>query len=81
MITTSLIPLDTNFPEICAFIIGLSCTMWTKMRSLAGLLADGVLTDAFLIPPRPSIPPTNIGKVGVPKKKRKLVTEITFTSK
>ena len=31
---TSLIPLDTNFPEMCAFIIGFSCTVWTKMKSL-----------------------------------------------
>ena len=33
-ITTSLIPLVTNFPEIYAFIIGFSFTMWTKMRPL-----------------------------------------------
>ena len=31
---TSLIPLHTNFPEICAFKIGSSRTVWTKMRSL-----------------------------------------------
>ena len=31
---TSLIPIDTVLPEICAFIIGFSCTVWTKMRSL-----------------------------------------------
>ena len=31
--STSLIPLDTIFPEICAFKIGFSCTIWTKMRS------------------------------------------------
>ena len=30
----SLIPLDTNFPEISAFIIGFSFTVWTKMRPL-----------------------------------------------
>ena len=29
-ITTSLIPLDTILPEICAFIIGFSCNVWTK---------------------------------------------------
>ena len=29
-IATSLIPLVTNFPEICAFIIGFSFTVWTK---------------------------------------------------
>ena len=27
------------------------------MRSLAGSLADGVLADVILIPPRPPIPP------------------------
>ena len=46
--TTSYIPLDTILPEICAFIIGFSCTVWIKMRSLAGSLADGVLADAIL---------------------------------
>ena len=30
------------------------------MRSLAGSLADGVLTDSILIPPCPPIPPANI---------------------
>ena len=34
--TTSLIPLDTILPEKCAFIFGFSCTVWTKMRFLAG---------------------------------------------
>ena len=29
-VATSLIPLVTNFPEICAFIIGFSFTVWTK---------------------------------------------------
>ena len=53
MIATSLIPLD--LPEKCAFIIGFSCTEWTKMRSLAVSLADSVLADAILIPPRPPI--------------------------
>ena len=33
------------------------------MRSLAGSLADGVLADAILIPPRPPIPPINIRMV------------------
>ena len=33
-IATSLIPLVTNFPEISAFIIGFSFTVWTKMRPL-----------------------------------------------
>ena len=55
MNATSLIPLDTILPEIYAFIIGFSCTVWTKMRSLAGSLADGVLAGAILIPPRPPI--------------------------
>ena len=30
------------------------------MRFLAGLLTDGMLADASLIPPCPPIPPTNI---------------------
>ena len=30
MIATSLIPLVTNFPEISAFILGFSFTVWTK---------------------------------------------------
>ena len=47
------IPLDTILPEICAFIISFSHTVWTKIRSLAGSLAYGVLADAILIPPRP----------------------------
>ena len=34
------------------------------MRSLAGSLADGVLVDAILIPPRPPIVPTNLNKKG-----------------
>ena len=38
------------------------------MRSLAGSLADGVLADAILIPPRPPIPPTNIRRVSGHKK-------------
>ena len=29
-VATSLIPLVTNFPVICAFIFGLSFTVWTK---------------------------------------------------
>ena len=33
------------------------------MKSLAGLLADGVVVDDILIPPRPLIPPTNIRMV------------------
>ena len=31
---TSLIPLVTNFPEICTFIIGFIFTVWTTMRPL-----------------------------------------------
>ena len=46
MITTSLIPLDTILPEICAFIFGFSCG--TKIGSLAGS-ADSVLADAIFI--------------------------------
>ena len=33
-IATSLILLVTNFPESCAFIIGFSFTVWTKMKPL-----------------------------------------------
>ena len=29
-VAISLIPLDTNFPGICAFIIGFSFIVWTK---------------------------------------------------
>ena len=61
-IAISLIPLDIILPEICAFIIGFSYTVWTKMRSLYCSLADGVLADAILISPRPPLPPTNIRK-------------------
>ena len=39
------------------------------MSSLAGCLADGVLADTILIPPRPPIPPTNIMKGGGRRKK------------
>ena len=64
MIATSLLPLpvDTILPEICAFIIGFTYTVWTKMRSLAGSLTDGVLSDSNLSPPRPPIQPSNIRK-------------------
>ena len=34
MIATSLIPPVTNFPKICAFIIGFNFTVWTKVRPL-----------------------------------------------
>ena len=34
MIATSLIPLVTNFPEICDFLIGFSFTVWTKVWPL-----------------------------------------------
>ena len=50
------VPLDTFLLEICAFVIGFSFSMWTKLRSLAGSLADGVLADAIS-------PPTNTWKV------------------
>ena len=61
-VTTSIIPIDAILPEICVFIIGFSCTVWTKMRSLACSLADGMLADTILIHPHPPIPPTNIRK-------------------
>ena len=66
------------FPELRAFLIGFSGTVWTKMMSLAGSLADGMLANAILIssPPTntshqylPSIPPTNIRMVRGPRKK------------
>ena len=69
-IATLLIPLDTILPEICAFTIGFHYTVWTKMKYLAGSLADGVLTDAILILPRPPKPPTKERK-GSSKKVRK----------
>ena len=69
MITTSLIPLDIIFPDVCAFIIGFNCIMWTKMRSLACSLVDGMLADAVLISPCSLIPPTNIRKGGRRKSK------------
>ena len=65
VIATSLVPSDTILHEICAFIIGFSCTVWTKM---AGSLADGMLADTILIPPRPPIPLTNIRREGVVEK-------------
>ena len=58
-----LIRLDITLSEICAFIIGFSCTVWTKMMLLASSLADGVLADAILIPPCTLISPTNIRMV------------------
>ena len=39
------------------------------MRPLTGSLAVGVLADAILTPPRPLMPPTNLKKVGGPRKK------------
>ena len=59
-VTTSLIPIDAILPEICACIVGFSCTMWTKMRSLQ---AHCVLADAILIHPHPPVPPTTINNV------------------
>ena len=69
MTATSLILLDIIHPEICALIIGFSCTVWTKTTSLACSLADGVQADAFLISPRPSLPPPPRRKVRGPRKK------------
>ena len=68
-VTTSLISIDAILPDICIFMIGFSCTVWTKMRSLASALVDGVLADAILIPTRPQILPTNIRMVRGPRKK------------
>ena len=64
----SLIPLDIIIPDICAFIIGFSYTVWTKVRSLACSLADGVLADAISISARPPLLPTNIRKGRVVEK-------------
>ena len=63
VITTSLLPLEIICFEKFAFIMNLSCTMWTKMRSLAGSLTDAVVAEATLISPRPLIPLTNTRKV------------------
>ena len=53
-VTTSLIPIDAILPEICTFIIDFGCThAWTINEVLASSLADCVLADAILIPPRP----------------------------
>ena len=46
-ITLSMIQLETILPEECAFIVDFSYNVWTKIRSLAGSLADGVLADAI----------------------------------
>ena len=62
MITTSLLQLETILPEECAFIIGFSCTVWTKMRSLAGQLADGTLADHFNSVPTDTAHQHNEGK-------------------
>ena len=43
-------------------IIFRSVCVSTKMRSLAGSLADGVLAGAILIPSHTPIPPTNMRK-------------------
>ena len=56
----SLHHLENIIPEICAFVIGFSCTMWTKMRYLAGSLVAGVLVEAILIFPCPPILSINI---------------------
>ena len=76
VIATSLIPLHTILPEKCAFVI---CTVWTKMRSLASSLADGVLADTIIIPPLPPILPTKIRKESDLKKK--VQSQKPFTSK
>ena len=74
-------PIHTILPEVCAFIVGFNFTVCTKMRFLVGSLADCVLADTILIPPRPPVPPTTIEGKGSSKKVRKLVTEKLFTSK
>ena len=56
-IATSLIPLVINFSEIFSFIIGFSVTVWTKMSPL--LAHYGMLADAILIFPFPTIPLIN----------------------
>ena len=53
-VTTSLIPIDAILPEICAFIVGFSGTVWTKIRSLQAHQLI-VFSYAILIPPRPPI--------------------------
>ena len=78
-IATSLIQLDTILPEICAFIIGFSWTVWNKMRSLASSLADGVLADTIL--PRTPILPTNIRKGRGLGKSTETSNRKPFTSK
>ena len=50
-IVTSLITLDIILSDICAYIIGFSCTVWTKMRSFAYPLADGVVHAAISFSP------------------------------
>ena len=40
MITASLISIETILPKECAFIVGFSCTVWTKMKSLAGSILN-----------------------------------------
>ena len=54
VIATSLTPLETIFPEECAFIIGFSCTVWTKMESFCWL---------YMVCHLNSSPPTNYRKV------------------
>ena len=78
---TSLIPLSAILPEICAFIIGFSCTVWTKTTSLACSLTGGVLAGAIFIIFVPFITAHHY-KEGEGSSKRvwKLVTEKTFTS-
>ena len=69
-IATSHVPLDIIHPVICAFIIGFGCTTaCTKLWSLAGSIADGMLDDAILVLPRPPILSTNIEKLKGSSKK------------
>ena len=71
MITKTFAPVYIILPEICAFIIGFSHSVWTQMMSLAWSLADGVLPDAILISPCTPSLPNNVYREGSLKKVRK----------
>ena len=73
-----IIPLVTNFPEICAFIIGINFV--DKNEALVCLLTDGVLADTILILPAHRYRPPIKRRWGPLKKVRKQVTEKPFTS-
>ena len=48
------------------------------MTSLAGSLADGMLADTNLIPPRPPIPHTKIRKGSSPQKSAETINTKTI---